>query len=277
MMRLNSPAILAIALVILASPAATQQATDTAGFRVAYLPAAAEHAELADLLREHAVFTELAETIVENVRLPRSVSVKFMECGEENAFYDPGEPEIRICYELIASLSNGVFSEIEDDSLHGAAVLNATMFILLHEIGHALVGELRLPVGIGEENQVDAIAVYLLLDESDAEKAGNAEPTVAIDTLDVDSNDALQAVIDGAVALRGGADEFDDSDFADVHGLGPQRFFNIVCWAYGARPDDRAELARELGLPQERMDTCPEDYQRLAQSVRQWLAPHIRE
>ena len=45
-----------------------------------------------------------------------------------------------------------------------------------------------------------------------------------------------------------------------MHGPDEQRFYNTVCFFYGASPENRSELAVELGLPEERMEYCPDEY-----------------
>ncbi len=44
----------------------------------------------------------------------------------------------------------------------------------------------------------------------------------------------------------------------DVHGTNLQRYYNLVCLFYGAAPpDEREDMAEELGLPDQRAQTCP--------------------
>ena len=48
--------------------------------------------------------------------------------------------------------------------------------------------------------------------------------------------------------------------FWGVHGLDEHRFYNLICLFYGANPADRIFFANDLGLPEERADSCPEEY-----------------
>lgn len=46
----------------------------------------------------------------------------------------------------------------------------------------------------------------------------------------------------------------------DTHGPDEQRFYNTVCIFYCADPDNRSQWAEDLGLPQDRADFCPHEF-----------------
>lgn len=50
----------------------------------------------------------------------------------------------------------------------------------------------------------------------------------------------------------------------DLHGPDEQRYYNHVCIFYGANTDEREALAHELGLPADRAETCPYEYDQAA-------------
>lgn len=54
--------------------------------------------------------------------------------------------------------------------------------------------------------------------------------------------------------------------FWDVHGPDLQRLYNTVCLAYGASPDTRAALIDEFELPEDRIETCEEEFEVAADS-----------
>jgi hypothetical protein len=45
-----------------------------------------------------------------------------------------------------------------------------------------------------------------------------------------------------------------------MHSPDERRYFNTVCLFYGAAPDEREEFADDLGLPEERAQTCGEEF-----------------
>ena len=90
----------------------------------------------------------------------------------------------------------------------------AATFILMHEVGHALVDVLDLPITGREEDAVDQLAAMMLINTGDK---------------------GATAALNGVRAIQPGQNAiYDNSDFADEHSLGPQRLFNIACWIYGS-------------------------------------------
>jgi Putative metallopeptidase len=63
------------------------------------------------------------------------------------------------------------------------------------------------------------------------------------------------------------------ADFASDHGLPQERFYNLLCLAYGA---NRVEFAdSESYLPSTRLSHCPFEYQTMARAFRKEIDPHI--
>ena len=129
--------------------------------------------------------------------------------------------------------------------------------IFYHELGHAVIDLLDLPVLGQEEDAADVMAVLLIDRTFEEEDARDLAYHSAFGFLDAD------------VAVDGDADE---PDYWDVHGPDEQRYYNHVCLFYGADPEGRAELARELDLPDERAETCPEEFEIAADSWENALA-----
>ncbi len=58
---------------------------------------------LRDRLREAGVIEAAAAELVSSLVLPRTLTVRFAACGEENARWLPAERRILVCYELLAA------------------------------------------------------------------------------------------------------------------------------------------------------------------------------
>ena len=68
-----------------------------------------------------------------------------------------------------------------------------------------------------------------------------------------------------------------EADFADVHGLDRQRFYNVLCLAWGADPK-LYDFAKDLGkLPEDRAQWCSEEYQQLRYAARVLIRQHVDE
>ena len=95
---------------------------------------------------------------------PTDLESVFAECGELNAFYDPNQRLVIMCYELLDDPST-------TDEEHVEAVIGAGVFIYLHELGHAFRDLLDLPLTGREEDAVDELATIMLIaGETDTEQ-----------------------------------------------------------------------------------------------------------
>ncbi|HEX8392911.1 MAG TPA: DUF4344 domain-containing metallopeptidase [Longimicrobium sp.] len=190
----------------------------------------------------------VAEQLNSAFPLPRNVPLLFGECGEEmgpNAFYSPREGTVTFCYEMLTYLAEGFRSAASSQEDLAERVNGAFDFIMLHEVGHALVHQLDLPITGREEDVADQLAALVLLQDGD--KGANA-------------------ALSGAMALQSEGAQFDESDFADEHSLGPQRLYNIACWIYGSDPSKYQAWVRDGILPQARARRCPAEYEQMTKS-----------
>ena len=126
-------------------------------------------------------------------------------------------------------------------SERGDAFVRANVLaILYHEMGHALIDVLALPVFGQEEDAADVLSVLLINDLYEEEEASNI-------------------IYDAAFGFLGEAQE-NEPALWDVHGPDLQRYYTMICLFYGASPDARADLAEELDLPADRAETCEEEF-----------------
>ena len=216
-------------------------------------PRAKKLKKLAKVLKREATFKKLAADLEKRLRLPGDLPIVFEECGVANAFYDPEERRVSMCYELVEHFHRG-FEDIYDDPDEVMdAALGATFHTYLHEVGHALVDMLKLPITGREEDAVDQLATYVLLDYGE---------------------EGEQMAIDGAEAFV--LDEDEDPVFWGEHALGVQRFYSILCLIYGKDPDKNDDLVNGDYLPEERAERCPEEYAQLKRIWLTLLEPHRR-
>jgi hypothetical protein len=76
-------------------------------------------------------------------------------------------------------------------------------------------------------------------------------------------------------AEEGRTDAYDESDFADTHGLDHQRYYNLLCLAYGSDPVYFASVVERGRLPKERAVGCREEYQQARFAIQKLIAPSI--
>ena len=155
----------------------------------------------------------LVQQLNESLVLPADIDVNFIDCGQANAFFVPAgvvgpggaavsdNPAIFMCHEL-TELFGAFYGDLDQ-------AFSASVFVLMHEIGHALVDQLSLPVLGIEESYVDGVAAVLL------GESGMSEGSV------------LAGWFFGSQP---------DTPFTDSHRANPQRLGDLACWGVGADP-----------------------------------------
>lgn len=140
-------------------------------------------------------------------------------------------------------------------------VLANTEFTLLHELGHALIHTLKLPVLGHEEDAADAIAIAGIL-ISDKEK------------LEKNLLERLTAVSDEW--LLEWKEEGNQTAYWDSHRLEIQRFYNTVCLIYGSDPIRFKDIAFGSALPADRALVCEDEFALARRSIEWTLSRYSK-
>ena len=210
------------------------------------------------MLRESQGLDEIVQTVNEVFIFPR-LEVVFDLCGVDNAFYDSSSQRIILCYEMVAALADG-FGEDEtlsDDEI-GEQVIASLIWTFFHELGHAAVDLFDLPITGNEEDAVDRFATLILLSGPEDEEFDIAERAI------------------GAWDLAT-AESLEDLDFADEHPVSEQRWYTMACLMVGSNPRRYEHLVGDEGLPAERAEGCPAEYEKMSRSWERLMSPHLRE
>ncbi|PWR21343.1 DUF4344 domain-containing metallopeptidase [Zavarzinia aquatilis] len=130
-----------------------------------------------------------------------------------------------------------------------------------HEIGHALIDQLQLPVFGREEDAADMLGALLLVLRRDA-------------GLQPDFRERLKAIADGWLLEWLDDLKLDSSiPYWDQHSLDIQRLFTFTCLIFGSDPEHLRDLADTATLPVERALYCPDEYALAARSI-DWVSQH---
>ncbi len=129
--------------------------------------------------------------------------------------------------------------------------------IFYHELGHAFIDIMKLPIYGQEEDAADVLSAVLVHQLFEGETAQN---------------------VAYATALGFRSENHDPADVAywDVHGPDLQRFYTFVCLFYGADARARQAFADDLELPKGRQETCEEEYSQAARSWGQVLEALVK-
>ena len=181
------------------------------------------------------------------------------ECGFSNAFYSGKTREITMCEELAYDLAVSFYPEIErsygndSDALDRKLrekVYSTLTFVYGHERGHALIDVFRLPITGREEDVADQFAFYYAL------------------------SDQQDVIVDASIwyLVRSQQGDPNDLPFYDEHSFDKQRYYNLLCWLYGADTEKYAYVVDDGFLPKERAQRCPYESYQVSQGIENLLA-----
>ncbi len=217
-----------------------------------------DYTELAAQLSEERWLEDVADVLNESLSLPVDIGMRFAECGENNAYYIPDDREIQICIEMFEGERENFANYYETEEEIEDAVNGSFLFTVFHEVGHALVDVLEIPFTGREEDTVDSLAAWWLIDGDEGE----------------------QSAIAGALSFYTDPEEaadVDESEFAGEHSLSQQRYYTLTCLVYGSDTEKYANLLEDEWLTPERAEQCPAEFERLSTSWYALLDPHLKE
>jgi hypothetical protein len=227
---------------------------------IAYLaPKNPVHEPLYRLLKDKHVLEKM-QAVLSPFRLPRRVLLKVEGCdGVSNAY--SGDGAVTVCYEYLDEIWRNVPAETTPEGVAPVDALAGPLVdVFFHEFGHVVFYMLQTPVLGREEDAADQFSAYLMLhfgpDEARRLIAGAAYQF---------KNDLKPEV---TLQLK---------DFSDTHGVSAERFYNLLCIAFGANSELFADIVSKGYLPVERAIGCEDEYHQLARAFKTLYTPHIDE
>jgi|JI10StandDraft_1071094.scaffolds.fasta_scaffold12264_8 hypothetical protein len=176
----------------------------------------------------------LATTLEEQMYLRSDLTFVVTDCEGGSPFYHAQSQTIVLCADTFAAIDELFARRTAGEKL----ATGAKTFVLLHELGHALIHIQQLPVVGREEDAADQFATYFSLKGSDE---GGLHVLSAAELFN---------------SLSERSTFVSDRQSADEHATPRQRMYNLRCWAYGSNPARMAWLVTEGHLPVERAERC---------------------
>jgi hypothetical protein len=201
---------------------------------------------------------ERLQRLFSPLELPNDLTIKTMECGQANAYYK--RPTVTICYEYLADLVNNAPKDTTPEGVTMQdAVVGQFYFTAAHEMGHAVFDQLEVPVLGREEDAADQVAAYIMLA--------------------VGKQSAHQLITGAAYAYRrffaNPQVTLPVTAFSDVHGSSVQRFYNLMCIAYGADSKMFADVVDKGYLPKKRAEHCAYEYWNVRYAFQRLIRPYL--
>jgi hypothetical protein len=217
--------------------------------------ASSRYVEIDKQIKRQKLLERAADGLNQALILPHDITLKSKDCGNVNAFYDPDEQSVTVCYELMEQFFHDFRSNGYDEDKAYNMMFDATRFVFLHEIGHALIDTYKLPITANEEDAADRCSSFINLEEL--------------------GEDGVKAVLAAAEAfqIESRASSNHARNMADEHLLQEQRFYNSLCMLYGSNPNKYPMIVEKGFLPKERAVRCPNEYQRTVESWQSLLEP----
>jgi len=193
------------------------------------------------------------------------LNIRTMSCGFSNAYYQQVDhvPTVTICYEYLQAVWQAMPEEMRamnGDSMKDV-VCGQLFFAIAHELGHAMFDIFDVPVFGRQEDAADEFATYNIL-----QFGGNL---------------ALQLIDGAAYAYHVYVKDLATrpqvtlpfAAFSSDHGAPEQRYFNLICIAYGYDP--RLFSLEMDKIPPARAKQCKYEYEDLKFAMRTVFWPHI--
>ena len=250
---------MAFALVLIAAGAVHAQTLKPNRIDILYAAPNTEKLKpVHDLVRKAGVLEKVRD-VLRPLRLPRRLLLKTEGCnGDSNAWYD-GEA-VTVCYEFLDDIWKNAPAETTPAGIAPIDTLIGPIAdVFFHEVGHAVFDLWKVPVLGREEDAADQFSVIIMLnfrkDQARRLIMGNAYQY---------RNDVTSASI-----------TMPTHKFADEHGTPSQRFYNVLCIAYGADPALFGDFVSKGFLPKDRAEGCADEYKQAAYAFKTLMGRYI--
>jgi hypothetical protein len=226
---------------------------------IAYVePKLADNQAVYKLLKDSQVLEKIRE-LLSPLRLPHRVLVQLRDCdGISNAWSN--EETVTVCYEYVNDLWKAAPEQTTPSGIAPIdTMIGSLLDVFLHEAGHATFRSLQIPLFGRSEDAADQFSTLLMLK--------------------FEKDEARRLVLGSAYQYKGDLAAptvtIKQQSFASEHGTPAQRFFNLLCTAYGSDPKLYADLVEKGFLPEIRAAGCKREYAQLSYAFDTLIGPHI--
>lgn len=210
-------------------------------------------------LIRNAQLLEKLRKLLRPLRLPHRILLQTRNCeGIANAWSN--DESVTVCYEFLDEILKSAPEKTTPGGVTPIdGLIGPTIDVLLHETGHAVFHALHIPIFGREEDAADQFSTYLMLR--------------------FPKEEARRLVIGSAYQYRGDllspTVTIKQRQFSDEHGTSAQRFYNLLCMAYGADSQLFADVVAAGFLPTERAEGCKNEFEQVSFAFDRLIRPYI--
>ena len=248
--------------MLTAAVAETTPPSSTHRIMIAYEnPKNPAHEPLRDLLVRARVLEHVQE-ILGAFRLPKTLPISIESCnGESDARYLYAEARIKVCYEYVDDIWKDAPIETTARGVTPIdAIVGPLADVFFHEFAHALIDMHKIPVLGREEYAADTMSAMMMLFVAKDEARRLIMGAAYWYTDDLETTVTLKPTA-----------------LSSVHGTPHQRFYNLLCIAYGANQEMFGDLVEKGDLPEERAEDCKSEFKQAAHAFNALIRPHMDE
>jgi hypothetical protein len=225
-------------------------------------PKKSPYSDIAYVLSKSKDFHRIIEGLNKEFKLPRDITVKFQM--SEGPYYNAATRQIGMSYQFIEYISQ-LYVRFYPKAASKEVIkftLQSSVFLFYHELAHALIDVYKLPIVSNEETAADNLAVILALEHT------TLGYDIVMNTAEL--FDLFDANVKG----------YKESDLWDEHILDSQRFYNIICLAYGKHPKQVKTELLEVGSDEmlrffkKKKEYCRGKYARQYSAWKKLLLPY---
>ena len=228
--------------------------------KVEYEQPSKKYVDIYEALKRRKVLERL-QRFLSPLRLPRDLTVRLAECGADTRPYSPNGP-VTLCYEMVEKIVNITMQNTQDANEQTLVIDGSFVQVVLHEVAYAIFDLLQVPIWGREHDAADRLAALIMLQFGDEV--------------------ALTTVVGTAKFFEYSKRAWTGEDFAEAGSPEAQRFYNLLCIAYGGDPLTFAFLAprpqpgRRLPvLSERRARQCGREYEQVRHAFDLRIMPYV--
>ena len=225
-----------------------------------------EHQKIYDMVKQRRTL-ETVQKIFSPFRLPVDLIIKTVECdGVANAWYqrEGKQPTGSVCYEYLQEIWKRMPKEMMEAGVTQTdAICGQLFFAVAHELGHAMFDIFDVPVFGRQEDAADQFAAFIML-QFGGEQSRRLIKGAAYAYYDYVKNFKEKPKVTLPLAA-----------FSSDHGTPEERYFSLLCTAYGYDDKLFAAVVEKEYLPQSRAKKCKFEYDDLKFAFHQVFSPHL--
>ncbi|MCS5420881.1 MULTISPECIES: DUF4344 domain-containing metallopeptidase [Psychrilyobacter] len=218
-------------------------------------PTEKKEKEVREWMIKNRVIENLVDTVNKEIKIEEELLVVVGD--GDSVHYNSENREIVITYDFVMEVRERFKDEYEKEwEIYAKDSIEHTFY---HELGHALVDLLNIPVLGKEEDAVDDFGIIMLIltSEDGEERAISAAELFFMEGMEVE--------------------EYSSEDLMDEHSLDDQRGYRSLSLVYGSNPEKYEDIAEDLKMDEDMRLMSQKLFEQQSINWLRLLEPHLKD